>query len=138
MSNEEKSVNDKIQEIMIAIEAEKNNGGPMPVADELKQKGVDAIMGGAQDWLEYMKLFADGPEALARLIPTDGTEYDPEKRQARAYLVANSVCAPGTAGALADNVFDMLDYALPSPAEPAPAEPAPGDPPPSAPGGSNP
>jgi hypothetical protein len=133
MANQEKSVNDKIQEIMIAIEAEKNNGGPMPVADELKQKGMDAIMGGAQDWLEYMKLFADGPQALARLIPTDGTEYDPAKRQARAYLVANSVCAPGTAGALADNVFDMLDYELP-----APAQPAEGDPPPAAPSPSNP
>jgi hypothetical protein len=145
------TIRENIRAKMNAIAVEVEAGAEIPVSKKLKEMGINAILGGAKDWLAYMNLFAGGPGELARLIPTDGTENDVEKQEARAYLVANSVCAPGTAGALENTVFDKLDYVLPALAvQPAPAAPAQadpvepaqanfvaGDPPPAAPVGSN-
>jgi hypothetical protein len=97
----------KIVEMQQEVEAHGSAGGD--VSRQVKEGAINAIMGGAADWVAYMKLFANNPDQLARLIPSDGTEDDLDKREARAYLVSNAICAPGTATNLIDNVFDRLD-----------------------------
>lgn len=101
------NIEEKIVVMQEEIAANPPNGGE--VSQRIKQGAISAILGGAADWIAYMNNFAKTPEELAKLIPTDGTEDHPEKREARAYLVANAVCAPGTATGLIDNVFDRLD-----------------------------
>jgi hypothetical protein len=107
-------------------EVDEHGSAGADVSKKIKQRAIDAIMGGAPDYIAYMSLFAKTPDELARLIPTDGTEDDPDQREARAYLVANAICAPGTATGLVDNVFDRLDPpAVAAPAVVAPAITAP-------------
>jgi hypothetical protein len=80
-----------------------------PKAQEMLDLAISAVLGDREAFVKYMELFSTSPEELARLIPTDGTENDPVKRKARAYLVSNAICAPGTATGLIDNVFGRLD-----------------------------
>jgi hypothetical protein len=80
-----------------------------PKAKELKELAISAVLGDRASFIAYMKLFAKTPDELARLLPTDGTENHPQKREARAYLVSNAICAPGTATGLIDNVTVRLD-----------------------------
>jgi hypothetical protein len=80
-----------------------------PKAKELKELAISAVLGNRDAYNAYMKLFAKTTDELARLIPFDNTENDPVKREARAYLVSNAVCAPATATGLIDNVFGRLD-----------------------------
>jgi hypothetical protein len=91
-------------EILTEVQTDFPEGGG-PRGTEVHQKAVKAIVGGAADWVEYMKLFADPakPEQLARLIPTDGTVSD-KHQEARAYLVRNGVCLMGTNTDLLRNV----------------------------------
>jgi hypothetical protein len=107
------SIQENVLEVMDEIERERAEFQPTgtvgPIATDLKAKAIAAIMGGATHWIAYMNLFSKGPAELARLIPTDGTENNPDKREARAYLVANAVCAPGTTTRLIETVFDRLD-----------------------------
>ena len=106
------SISSNIQEKIDAIHQERETtpaNDPHPIADELKTKATNAILGGASNYLKYMQLFAKTEEELARLIPTDGTEDDPLKKEARAYLVANGVCAPGTGDKLMNVVTNRLD-----------------------------
>lgn len=97
----------RIEQIQAELDANPNELGE--ISKKVKEGAINAIMGGAADWVSYMSLFANTPAELARLIPSDGTEDDPNMREARAYLVANAICAPGTATGLIDNVFDRLD-----------------------------
>jgi hypothetical protein len=101
------NIEERIRQMVQEIAGEGPGGGE--ISQQVKQRAIAAIMGGAADWVAYMNLFAKTPAELARLIPSDGTQDDPEKREARAYLVANAICTPGTATGLADNVFDRLD-----------------------------
>jgi hypothetical protein len=106
------SISTNIQEKIDAIHQERvtiPDGQPHPIADEVRTKATNAILGGATNWVKYMQLFAKTPEELARLIPTDGTEEDPEKKEARAYLVANGMCAPGTGDKLLNVVSSKLN-----------------------------
>lgn len=106
------AISDKIQEIAEAVtnEAHANPGGQSPTAQNLHQLAMKAILGGATDWVNYMKLFADAgnPGELARLIPTDGTTDD-ERQTARAYLVANGMCTEATTGSLRMKVTNQLN-----------------------------
>ena len=97
----------RIVEMQKEVDQLGKEGGEM--SQKVKQGAINAILGGAKDYIAYMSLFANTPAELARLIPSDGTQDDPTMRQARAYLVANAVCAPGTATGLTANVFDLLD-----------------------------
>lgn len=81
---------------------------PTPVSDEVKNKALNAILGGTQDWIAFVSLFKTTEKELARLIPTDGST-DPARQEARAYLAANSMCAMGTTRRLKDNVTTKLD-----------------------------
>jgi hypothetical protein len=100
----------KIEQKMADIEAElvTHPAGDGPIAKAVREGAINAIHGGASDWVQYMQLFGPTTNELARMIPTDGTN-DPDKREARAYLVSNGVCAPGTATGLINNVLDRLD-----------------------------
>ena len=100
-----------VLEVMDKVEKEIADFGPQggELSKMVKERSVNAIMGGAADWVAYMEIYAKNPGELARLIPSDGTHNDPAKREARAYLVANAICAPGTTTGLIENVFDRLD-----------------------------
>lgn len=107
------AISDNVQAKAEAIDDERlnNPGGPFPIAQEVQQKAISAILGGTVEWIEYVRLFADpaNPAELARLIPTDGTHNDPVRREARAYLAANGMCGETTTGTLMNNVTVKLD-----------------------------
>ena len=94
------------KEEMLALEPPDQIG---PEATEMKNLAIAAVLGDRDAFIAYMKLFATNDQELARLIPTDGTQNDPVKREARAYLVSNAICAPATATGLIDNVFGKFD-----------------------------
>jgi hypothetical protein len=75
----------------------------------LKRKALDAISGGPQQWVIYMREFAKTPEELARLIPTDGTETDAGMNDARAYLVAKAPCGTDTVTTFEAGITAILD-----------------------------
>jgi len=102
------SIRDNIERVQNKILAEVTGDFPQgngPIGGDVHRKAVKAITGGAADWVEYMKLFADpaNPAELARLIPTDDTTGD-DHQEARAYLVRNGVCLMGTNTDLMRNV----------------------------------
>lgn len=101
------NIEEKILEMQKEVQKHGPKGGEL--SQKVKEGAISAILGGKEERVAYMKIFAKTPAQLARLIPSDGTENDPEKRIARAYLVANAVCAPGTTTGLTNNVFDILD-----------------------------
>jgi hypothetical protein len=95
----------------IDIEAQEFESGQRPdtpIADEVMQKGIQAILHGrpSAQWDTYMSLFAQPPD-LDHLTTTD--DPDPEREKARAYLVSNGICAMGTGKNLANNVGNRLD-----------------------------
>jgi hypothetical protein len=108
------SILENIKKIKADFKESQEQGRDFPLAMEIQAKSVEAIIGGADSeaWVEYMKIFAspDDPQQLARLIPTDHTENDPEKRLARAYIVGNGPCGPITLTKLDFTVNDTLDY----------------------------
>jgi hypothetical protein len=105
------NVEEKKKLIETEMEASKAATGAATsaTADDLKRKGLDAILGGPVEWVRYMKEFAKTPEELARLIPTDGTHDRADMNDARAYLIANAPCTPETVSKLIFGVTDILD-----------------------------
>jgi hypothetical protein len=85
-----------------------DNTVPTPVSNDVKNKAVKAILGGTQDWVDFMSLFKTTDGELARLIPTDGST-DAVRQEARAYLAANAMCGMGTGRHLKNNVTTKLD-----------------------------
>ncbi|HJZ80570.1 MAG TPA: hypothetical protein VKD91_09495 [Pyrinomonadaceae bacterium] len=106
------AISERIQRIAetIADEVRNSPGNPSPTAQNLHQLATKAILGGIEDWVNYMKLFADpnNPAELARLIPTDGTT-DEARQTARAYLAANGMCTEQTTENLQMRVTNNLD-----------------------------
>jgi hypothetical protein len=111
------AIKDNIRAKMKQIADEINAGGPTPLGNDLRERAQAAILAGQGQnaaWEAYMELFTvPAPPAihdaqLARLIPTDGTNDGP-RQKARAYLVSNAMCAPGTTGTLDTNVTGTLD-----------------------------
>lgn len=106
------AISDNIDAKITAMDLERNVSppGPTPVADEISEKAVKAILGGVQDWIIYMSLFKTSDAELAKLMPTAGTTQ-PERdlNMAKAYLVSNGVCGSGTGRHLKDNVTVRLD-----------------------------
>jgi len=104
------SIRDNITDKIKAIHDEREEVGfGGPIAEEVRTKAMKAILGGAEEWKEYVQLYAKTDAELARLIPTDGTHNDEKKNIARAYLAANGMCAPGTGDHLLDNVTGQLN-----------------------------
>jgi hypothetical protein len=106
------AISDKIQQTAEAIDAEINASpdGKSDTAQKLHQRATKAIIGGIEDWVNYMSFFADPtkPAELARLIPTDGTTGE-DLQVARAYLVANGMCTEATTRNLQMRVTKQLD-----------------------------
>lgn len=91
-----------------------DEGQGSPTAIRLRRKALDAILGGSTEWVDYMREFANTPEELARLIPTDGSETDDGMNDARAYLVAKSPCGTDTVTTFEDGITVILDQ-VPTP-----------------------
>jgi hypothetical protein len=104
------AISDNIKAKAKQVKDEVAAGGVSPTAQDLQKKATKAICGGIDEWVIYMKMFADAnnPAQLARLIPTDGTTDDVHE-VARAYLVRNGMCTETTTGQLLDNVDLKLD-----------------------------
>jgi hypothetical protein len=102
------AISDNIKAKAKQVRDEVDQDGVSPTALELHEKATRAIVGGIDDWVTYMQLFATNPAELARLIPTDGTTDD-DHQAARAYLVRNGMCTETTTGMILDNVEDKLD-----------------------------
>lgn len=94
------SIRENIQEISERVADERDNNPPSQTALHLHKLATNAILGGPEDWVNYMKYFAKTPEELARLIPLEPDPEDPVEREklrsARAYLAANGMCTEMT------------------------------------------
>ena len=88
-------------------------------ANKIKNEAIAAIYSGIADadgaWSTYMRNFVDTPETpatakqLARLTTTDEDAANPYLTEARAYLVGNAVCFPGTTTGTLQGVNNLLD-----------------------------
>jgi hypothetical protein len=81
----------------------------------LSQLAVKAIMGGlgSADWERYMSVFADNAAQLQLLSHATENE-DSYLPRTRAYIVSNSVCAPGTESPTAMGVETQIGNAAPN------------------------
>jgi hypothetical protein len=100
------AISDNIVEVKQKIIAE---GAGSPTSARLRRKALDAISGGATEWVTYMREFAKTPTELARLIPTDGTDADQGMNDARAYLVAKAPCGTDTVTGFEKGITVILD-----------------------------
>lgn len=103
------SIKSNIQEMKAKLAAEEGKPNT-PVADDMRAKVVQAIVGGSAQWDDYMRLFAKNDEELARLRPDPLEPEVSERNLARAYLVGNGVCTVLTHRNLDFGVEDALDY----------------------------
>ncbi|HEX8355642.1 MAG TPA: hypothetical protein VF611_22235 [Pyrinomonadaceae bacterium] len=60
-------------------------------------------------WKEYMSLFADSAEQLKRLTTDELDGNNDYLPRARAYIVANAICAPGTDAATMKGLVGLGD-----------------------------
>lgn len=89
--------------------------GDTELADMIQKKAVLAIKAGegSDAWNDYMSSFAQTPEELARLLPTDSTSGLFDMDVARTALVGNGTCGATTTGFhLLDGVGDTLDEGI--------------------------
>jgi hypothetical protein len=80
----------------VALDKAKGSGGALGeaiglAAERALTKGMES-----DEWKDYMALFADSAEQLQRLTTTDLDGTNAWLPRARAYIVANAICAPGT------------------------------------------
>jgi hypothetical protein len=110
------SIKSNIEGVIEKIHQEREEIGdpnkPHEFSDQVRTKAMNAIFGNQEQYVTYMQLFAENGEELARLMPADGDEEENKRNIARAYLVANGMCAPGTGDGLLNNVTGDLN--LPS------------------------
>jgi hypothetical protein len=90
------AISDNIKKIEEKIKGE-YGGKQTPTGRELRVKAVAAIFAGAnsEEWKDYMRLFADNEDELAKLMPESNLKEDPQiadRNLARAYLVGNGNC----------------------------------------------
>jgi hypothetical protein len=99
----------KQREVIEASEAKNTLPG-----DILREQAVKAMYGGfgSAAWNEYMAQFASTPRELARLQTRQTDSGDDYLDRARAYLVANAICFPGTATGFLRGIDDALDQNL--------------------------
>lgn len=101
------SIEDQIRAVQAKVRRDPKCG------DALRKQAIAAIYGGlgSTAWHEYMSNFnfAGTPAQLARLTTRDDDHCHPYIEQARAYLVANSTCLPGTDLRMLDGISGFLD-----------------------------
>lgn len=104
------SIKTNIEEIMQDIQ-----NGNSTLAVSIQAKAVAAIQAGegSPEWIEYMEMFSQNSEQLARLTPTDNSANQFDMDVARTYLVGNGVCGAATTGEGLDfGIGDKLDEGL--------------------------
>ncbi len=106
------AIDDNIQRIIDLMEAEavalqENPAAPTPVSTDVQSKAKAAIHGGVEQYVAYMRIFATNDEELARLLPLENP-LDPNRQEARAYLVRNGTCGHGTGRMTLNNVAGRL------------------------------
>ncbi|HKP71461.1 MAG TPA: hypothetical protein VJT82_00895 [Pyrinomonadaceae bacterium] len=101
------SIEDQIRAVQAEVRRNPDRG------DELREQAIAAIYGGLGSvaWNDYMRNFnfAGTPAQLARLTTRDEDHCHPYIAQARAYLVANPTCLPGTDLRMLDGITGFLD-----------------------------
>jgi hypothetical protein len=111
------AISDNIDAKVTAIRGERlafeASGEPKPetlLSNEVQTKATNAILGGTQDWVTYVSLFANDAIELGKLLPTAGiTAADKTRNKALAYLGANGMCGMTTGDNLKNNVTTDLD-----------------------------
>ena len=106
------AIDDNIQRIIDLMEAEtialqQDPAAPTPVSTDVQSKAIAAIHGGVEQYVAYMRIFATNDEELAQLLPLENP-VDPNRREARAYLVRNGTCGQGTGRMTLNNVAGRL------------------------------
>ena len=110
----------RIQEQIKQEQDESDDGRTSQTANDLQEKAVAAILGGAADWELYMMIFATDEkgllheDALARLRPERHSEESASRNKARAYLVGNGNCGPMSVDGvdMEFGVGDHLDFTV--------------------------
>lgn len=102
-----------IQARIVAYKLEMAAGDPNGLGPKLRQAAVSAAYGGfgSQSWRDYMKFFANTPKQMRRLCTRDIDCHD-SNEPARAYLVGNAMCLPGTWRGFMDGIEHWLDVTL--------------------------
>ena len=103
------SIKSNIEEIVARL-AEEEENDITTTADDMREKVVRAIIGGASQWDGYMRLFARDEKELARLRPEAPGDDASARNLARAYLIGNGPCTVLTRQNLLFGVTDALDY----------------------------
>lgn len=82
----------------------------------LREKAIAAVYKGIEsdEWKAYMGEYGFDATELARMTNRTVESCDPYIDQARAYLLTNAVCTPGTAKNLLFGIGDILDNSLPA------------------------
>jgi hypothetical protein len=102
------SIEKNIKDIQKAVEGDPKKG------NKLKQLAVKAIYAGfgTDAWNEYMQQFAHTPQELARLTTRASDHCSVYIEPARAYLVGNATCLPGSRQNLLQGIEGFLDKTL--------------------------
>ena len=104
-----------IEEKIRAIQKDIAGGITLGLGPRLQAAAVKAIYAGfgKEDWINFMQYFASTKKQLLRLTTRDLDCHD-YTAQARAYLVVNSTCLPGTNDNMMQGIDDYLDRTLDS------------------------
>ena len=102
-----------LQKVHVAVMLDTLNNPTPTLGMQVMLLAQAAIEGGiASDaWKDYMSLFADNAQQLARLRGLDGSNAKDYQRQFRAYIAANAMCDASTdtkTGARVDTRIDEL------------------------------
>jgi hypothetical protein len=102
------SIEQNIRDIQKAIQDDPKKG------NALKADAVKAIYAGfgSKDWIDFMRQFAKTPEELKRLTTRDSDGCSKYIAPARAYLLGNSTCLPGSRQNLLQGIEGFLDKTL--------------------------
>lgn len=107
------SIRTNIEEVQTTVDQQRSgSGGDSPLANELQEKAVATILGGASAWDNYMKKFAKDTDEMNRLRAEPNTDENFEKNLARSYLVGNGNCGAASPDGTEYlfGVTDTLDY----------------------------
>lgn len=88
-----------VQQTIIDELGAAGSGGASATANKLQKLSTAIILGKADEWDNYMGVFAKNEGELERLRPEpDGDAEADERNSARAYLVRNGVCGAASPG----------------------------------------
>jgi hypothetical protein len=107
------SIRTNIEEVQATVDQQRaNSGGRSSLANELQEKAVATILGGAAAWENYMNAFAKDEKELGRLRAEPNTDENFERNLARSYLVGNGNCGAASPDGTEYlfGVTDTLDY----------------------------